>query len=115
MAFSSIRSLFTRTAKAPAAALRVGISRPVAPAPTLVGQLLSRAFASKKHKALIKMAKGYTNRGKNVYSVAKQRVEKAMAYAYRDRRVKKRLVRRDWIIRANAAARQYGGMHGSLI
>ena len=108
MAFSSLRSLFARPAMVFAAALRVGISRPATPFPLLSGQVPARTFASKKHKALIKMAKGYNNRGKNVYSVAKQRVEKAMAYAYRDRRVQKRMVRTDWIIRANAAARQYG-------
>ena len=67
-----------------------------------------RGLATRKHKKLIKMAKGYRNRAKNVYSVALQRVHKALQYAYRDRKVKKREFRKTWIERINAAGRQHG-------
>ncbi len=62
----------------------------------------------KRHKKVMKMAKGYRGRSKNCYRVAVQKVEKALQYAYRDRRVKKRDFRRLWIQRINAAARQNG-------
>mmetsp|Transcript_73863 Transcript_73863/g.148871 ORF Transcript_73863/g.148871 Transcript_73863/m.148871 type:complete len:146 (-) Transcript_73863:543-980(-) len=68
----------------------------------------SRSFASVKHKKLIKMAKGYRNRAKNVYSVALQRVTKALQYAYRDRRTRPREYRKDWILRISAAVHQHG-------
>ncbi|HLS67809.1 MAG TPA: 50S ribosomal protein L20 [Kiloniellales bacterium] len=60
------------------------------------------------HKKVIKQAKGYRGRGKNVYRVAVQRVEKALQYAYRDRRVRKRDFRSLWIQRINAASREHG-------
>ena len=56
----------------------------------------------------MKQAKGYFGRRKNVYTVAKNAVEKAMLYAYRDRRQKKRNFRSLWIARINAAARLHG-------
>ncbi|HIC82581.1 MAG TPA: 50S ribosomal protein L20 [Kiloniellaceae bacterium] len=61
-----------------------------------------------RHKKVIKRAKGYRSRGKNVFTVAIERVEKGMQYAYRDRRVKKRNFRSLWIQRINAGARQHG-------
>ncbi|WP_299396387.1 50S ribosomal protein L20 [Pelagibius sp.] len=61
-----------------------------------------------RHKKVIKRAKGYRSRGKNVFTVAIERVEKGLQYAYRDRRVKKRNFRALWIQRINAGARQHG-------
>jgi large subunit ribosomal protein L20 len=56
----------------------------------------------------MKQAKGFFGRRKNVWTVAKNAVEKAMLYAYRDRRNKKRTFRALWITRINAGARLYG-------
>ena len=56
----------------------------------------------------MKLAKGYFGRRKNVWTVAKNAVEKALVYAYRDRRAKKRTFRSLWITRINAGARQHG-------
>jgi large subunit ribosomal protein L20 len=56
----------------------------------------------------MKQAKGYFGRRKNVWTVAKNAVEKAMQYAYRDRRNKKRTFRALWITRINAGARMHG-------
>ena len=56
----------------------------------------------------MKLAKGYFGRRKNVWTVAKNAVEKAMVYAYRDRRNKKRNFRSLWITRINAGARLHG-------
>lgn len=56
----------------------------------------------------MKQAKGYFGRRKNVWTVAKNAVEKAMLYAYRDRRNKKRNFRSLWITRINAGARMHG-------
>jgi large subunit ribosomal protein L20 len=56
----------------------------------------------------MKQAKGYYGRRKNVWTVAKNAVEKAMTYAYRDRRTKKRNFRSLWIARINAGARMHG-------
>ena len=56
----------------------------------------------------MKQAKGYFGRRKNVWTVAKNAVDKAMLYSYRDRRAKKRTFRALWITRINAGARQHG-------
>ena len=61
-----------------------------------------------RHNKILKLAKGYRGRSNNCYRPARQRVEKALQYAYRDRRVKKRTFRALWIQRINAGARQYG-------
>jgi len=67
------------------------------------------AVASKaKRKKILKSAKGYWGRRKNVWTVAKNAVEKGMVYAYRDRKAKKREFRALWIQRINAGAREYG-------
>ena len=64
------------------------------------------AVASRRRrKRILNAAKGYFGARKNVYTVAKNAVEKALVYAYRDRRNKKRAFRRVWIARINAAAR----------
>ncbi len=63
--------------------------------------------AHKKHKKVLKKAKGYYGARSRVYRVANQAVTKAGQYAYRDRRQKKRQFRRLWIVRINAAARMF--------
>ena len=69
----------------------------------------TNSVASKaRRKKIIKAAKGYFGRRKNVYTVAKNAVEKGMQYAYRDRKNKKRVFRRLWIQRINAGARLHG-------
>jgi large subunit ribosomal protein L20 len=64
--------------------------------------------AHAKHKKVLKKARGYYGRRKNTIRIAKQAVEKAMQYAYRDRKRKKRTFRALWIQRINAAARANG-------
>ena len=67
------------------------------------------AVASKaKRKRILKMAKGYWGRRKNVWTVSKNAVEKGLTYAYRDRKAKKREFRKLWIQRINAGARLHG-------
>ena len=61
-----------------------------------------------RHKKILKLAKGYRGRSKNCYRIALQRVEKALQYAYRDRRNKKRDFRALWIQRINAGVREHG-------
>lgn len=61
-----------------------------------------------KRKKVLKLAKGYFGRRKNVWTVSKNAVEKGLQYAYRDRRQKKRSFRALWIIRINAGVRAYG-------
>ena len=61
-----------------------------------------------RHKKVIKQAKGYRGRNKNVFRAAIERVEKGLQYAYRDRRTRKRSFRRLWIQRINAGAREHG-------
>ena len=65
-----------------------------------------------KHKRLLEQAKGYRGRRKNTIRVARQAVEKAGQYAYRDRKVKKRTFRGLWIQRINAAVRAEGLTYG---
>ncbi len=62
----------------------------------------------KRHKKILKMAKGFFGKRKNSYRIAKQAVMKALAYAYRDRRRRKRDFRGLWITRINAASKQNG-------
>ncbi len=64
--------------------------------------------ARARHKKVVKAAKGYDGRNKNVFRTAVQRVEKGLQYAYRDRRVRKRTFRGLWIQRINAGAREHG-------
>ena len=61
-----------------------------------------------KHKKVLKAAKGYYGRRKNTIRIAKQAVEKAGQYAFRDRKRRKRTFRALWIARINAAAREHG-------
>ena len=64
---------------------------------------------------MMKLAKGYFGRRKNVWTVAKNAIEKALVYAYRDRRAKKRDFRGLWIQRINAGARQHGMSYSVFI
>ena len=72
--------------------------------PRSVNSVAKRA----RRKKVLKQAKGFFGRRKNVWTVAKNAVDKAMLYSYRDRRVKKRNFRSLWITRINAGARQHG-------
>ena len=71
--------------------------------------------AHAKHKKILKAAKGYYGRRKNVFRVATQAVTKAGQYAYRDRRQRKRQFRTLWIARINAAARENGLSYSRFI
>ena len=68
-----------------------------------------------RHKKVIKAAKGYYGRRKNTIRVAKQAVEKAGQYAYRDRKTRKRNFHSLWIQRINAAVREHGLTYGRFI
>ena len=72
--------------------------------PRSVNNVASRA----KRKRILKLAKGFFGRKKNVWTVAKNAIEKGLVYAYRDRKQKKREFRGIWIARINAAARVHG-------
>jgi large subunit ribosomal protein L20 len=72
--------------------------------PRSVNHVASRA----KKKNLMKLAKGYYGRRKNVWTVAKNAIEKGLLYAYSGRKQKKRNYRSLWIVRINAGARQHG-------
>ena len=72
--------------------------------PRSVNSVASRA----RRKKILKQAKGYFGRRKNVWTIAKNAIDKAMLYAYRDRKTKKRNFRALWIARINAAARLNG-------
>jgi large subunit ribosomal protein L20 len=79
--------------------------------PRSVNHVASKA----RRKKVLKMAKGYFGRRKNVWTVAKNAVEKGLTYAYRDRKQKKRNVRSVWIVRINAAVREYGMSYSEFI
>jgi large subunit ribosomal protein L20 len=71
--------------------------------------------AGRRHKKILKKAKGYYNARSKVFRAAKQAVIKAGQYAYRDRRAKKREFRALWIARINAAARVHGVSYSVLM
>jgi large subunit ribosomal protein L20 len=79
--------------------------------PRSVNHVASRA----RRKKVLKLAKGYWGRRKNVWTVAKNAVEKGLVYAYRDRKLKKREFRALWIQRINAASRQYGMSYSAFM
>ena len=79
--------------------------------PRSVNAVASRA----KRKKMMKHAKGYFGRRKNVWTVAKNAVEKGWQYAYRDRKAKKREFRKLWIQRINAGAREHGLSYSQFI
>lgn len=79
--------------------------------PRSVNSVASRA----KRKRVLELAKGYFGRKKNVWTVAKNAVEKGLVYAYRDRKAKKREFRTLWIARINAGARLHGMSYSELM
>ena len=79
--------------------------------PRSVNHVASR----RRRKKIIKMARGYFGARKNVWTVAKNAVERGLQYAYRDRKNKKRAFRRLWIARINAAARMEGVSYSRLM
>jgi large subunit ribosomal protein L20 len=79
--------------------------------PRSVNNVASRA----KRKRILKLAKGFFGRKKNVWTVAKNAIEKGMVYAYRDRKQKKREFRGIWIARINAAARLHGLSYSEFV
>lgn len=79
--------------------------------PRSVNHVASR----RRRKKILKLASGYFGRRKNVWTVAKNAVEKALVYAYRDRKTKKRNFRSLWITRINAATRSEGLSYGNFI
>ena len=80
-----------------------------------MSRVTSGPATAKRHKKVIKAAKGYYGRRKNTFRAAVQAVEKAGQYAYRDRRAKKRNFRALWIQRINAAVRESGLTYGRFI
>ncbi|MBM3579711.1 MAG: 50S ribosomal protein L20 [Alphaproteobacteria bacterium] len=68
-----------------------------------------------RHKKILKMAKGYRGRAKSCFRVAIEKVEKALQYSYRDRKVRKRDFRALWIQRINAAVRERGLIYSLFI
>ena len=79
--------------------------------PRSVNSVASR----KRRKKILKQAKGYFGRRKNVWTIAKNAVEKGLSYAYRDRKNKKRTFRSLWITRINAGARLHGLTYAELM
>jgi large subunit ribosomal protein L20 len=79
--------------------------------PRSVNHVASRA----KRKRILKLAKGFFGRKKNVWTVAKNAIEKGLVYAYRDRKQKKRQFRSIWIARINAGARIHGLSYSELM
>ena len=71
--------------------------------------------ARKKRRKVLAEAKGYFGRRHSSYKLAKEQVERSLAYAYRDRKAKKRVFRRLWIVRINAAARQQGLSYNQFV
>ncbi|HBZ39761.1 MAG: 50S ribosomal protein L20 [Bacteroidetes bacterium] len=69
----------------------------------------------RRRRKIISQAKGYWGKRKNVYTIAKNAVEKGLQYQYRDRKNRKRTFRRLWIVRINAAARINGISYSKLI
>ncbi|GDX35897.1 MAG: Ribosomal protein [Pseudomonadota bacterium] len=68
-----------------------------------------------RHKKILKLAKGYRGRAKNCFRVAIEKVEKALRYAYRDRKARKRDFRSLWIQRINAGVREHGMIYSKFI
>ncbi|MEQ9301834.1 MAG: 50S ribosomal protein L20 [Cyclobacteriaceae bacterium] len=76
---------------------------------------VNHVAAKARKKKVLKQAKGYFGRRKNVWTVAKNAVEKGLVYAYRDRKAKKREFRALWIQRINAGAREHGMSYSELM
>lgn len=79
--------------------------------PRSVNSVASR----RRRKKLLKLAKGYWGKRKNVLTIAKHSIDKGLGYAYRDRKTKKRNFRALWIMRINAGTRQHGLSYSQFI
>lgn len=75
----------------------------------------NKVASHRKRKQILKLAKGYWGARKNVWTIAKNSIEKGLLHAYKDRKLKKRNFRRLWIVRINAAARLNGTTYSRLI
>lgn len=75
----------------------------------------NKVASKARRKKILSMAKGYWGARKNVYTIAKNHVEKGLLHSYRDRKLKKREYRSLWIIRINAAARMHGTTYSRLM
>lgn len=75
----------------------------------------NKVASRQRRKKILKQAKGYWGNRGNVYTTAKNAVEKGLVHAYKDRRLKKRTFRQLWIVRINAAARANGTTYSRLI
>jgi large subunit ribosomal protein L20 len=71
--------------------------------------------ARKKRRKVLEQARGYFGRRHSSYRLAKEQVDRSLVYAYRDRKAKKRVMRRLWIVRINAAARQEGLSYNEFV
>jgi large subunit ribosomal protein L20 len=71
--------------------------------------------ARKKRRKVLEQARGYFGRRHSSYRLAKEQVERSLVYAYRDRKAKKRVMRRLWIVRINAAARREGLSYNQFV
>lgn len=76
---------------------------------------LNLVASRRRRKKILDQAKGYWGKRKNVFTIAKNAVEKGLQYQYRDRKNRKRVFRRLWIVRINAAARLNGTTYSKLI
>jgi len=75
----------------------------------------SSSATKRRHKKILKQAKGYWGRRHSNFRIARETVERGLAFAYRDRRQRKRQFRRLWITRINAATREHGLSYSQLI
>lgn len=75
----------------------------------------NKVAARNKRKRILKLAKGYWGLRKNAWTIAKNHIEKGLLHAYVGRKLKKRSYRSLWIMRINAAAREYGTTYSRLI
>lgn len=75
----------------------------------------NKVASHRRRKKILSLAKGYWGARGNVYTIAKNSVEKGLLHAYRDRKLKKRSFRQLWITRINAAARMNGTTYSRLI
>jgi len=80
-----------------------------------VARVKGGTVTRQRHKKILKLAKGYRGSKSRIFRAANQQVLKSLAYAYRDRRAKKRDFRRLWITRINAAARMNGLSYSAFI
>jgi large subunit ribosomal protein L20 len=97
--------LGSRKVASPLAGLQMSLRKPETVPACL--NMTARGMANQRHKKVIKLAKGYRGRANRCFTVAFHRVQKARQYAYRDRKVQKRDIRKLWIQRINASVRMY--------